>query len=815
VAEPRLSDDMIQDLRFGIRTLRRSPGFTLLAVFCLTLGIGATTSVFSWIEGILLRPYPLVSSQDRMVAMVGIDRNGRTDVSWPDFEDLRKNSTLEESFVAEHIFGTTLSIGERAQRATGSVVSANYFQALGIHPILGRTFEPEEDTGRNAHPVTVISYQAWKDRYGLDPAIIGKSQMLNGVKHTIIGVAPEGFFGTFVGYSFQFWVPAAMEEVFGGGTYKLENRGARWIEGFAVLKPGVTIEQAQAEISAVAQRLETEYPSTNRNRGIRLYPLWQTPFNGAGTLLPTLRVSLVVACFVLLIACANVGNLLLVRSLGRRHEITVRLSLGAGRLRLIRQLLTEGLVLAVASAAGGLLIANLCRNAIGLLFPYRPGVVVNLPAEIDLRVLALSTAVSVLATMLFGLVPALQASRIDLADAMKSDSGSVAGGRGRTWIRSSLVAVQVALSFVLLVGAGILLKSLQAMRTTDPGFSTTVVTTSVDMNAAGYDQARIRNFQDQLVDRVRAMGGVESAAWTRIAPISYAGYSSSPVMVDGFEAQPGEQPVVEYAEIGPEWLRTMGIPVLSGREFARGDTANTAGVAVVNQAMAVQYWPGQDPVGKRVQVKGRWLDVVGVAKNSKYRSLIEPAKPFFYLPMSQSQLGQGLEIRSTFGPEAMAHALTRAIQAMDPNLAPGEVIAMREQVDRMSWPQRAAVTLLASFSAIALLLAVIGLYGVMSYSVSQSRRELGLRMALGAGASDLMRLVVTQGIRLTIGGTIIGAAAALLSTRLMGDLLYNVSPRDPGVFLSASAIMVIAGVAASLMPGWKAVRTDPVRVLRT
>jgi predicted permease len=518
---------------------------------------------------------------------------------------------------------------------------------------------------------------------------------------------------------------------------------------------------------------------------------------------------------VLLIACANVGNLLLVRSLGRRHEITVRLSLGAGRLRLIRQLLTEGLVLAVASAAGGLLIANLCRNAIGLLFPYRPGVVVNLPAEIDLRVLALSTAVSVLATMLFGLVPALQASRIDLADAMKSDSGSVAGGRGRTWIRSSLVAVQVALSFVLLVGAGILLKSLQAMRTTDPGFSTTVVTTSVDMNAAGYDQARIRNFQDQLVDRVRAMGGVESAAWTRIAPISYAGYSSSPVMVDGFEAQPGEQPVVEYAEIGPEWLRTMGIPVLSGREFARGDTANTAGVAVVNQAMAVQYWPGQDPVGKRVQVKGRWLDVVGVAKNSKYRSLIEPAKPFFYLPMSQSQLGQGLEIRSTFGPEAMAHALTRAIQAMDPNLAPGEVIAMREQVDRMSWPQRAAVTLLASFSAIALLLAVIGLYGVMSYSVSQSRRELGLRMALGAGASDLMRLVVTQGIRLTIGGTIIGAAAALLSTRLMGDLLYNVSPRDPGVFLSASAIMVIAGVAASLMPGWKAVRTDPVRVLRT
>jgi predicted permease len=806
---------MIQDLRFALRTLRRSPGFALLAVFCLTLGIGATTSVFSWIEGILLRPYPLVSSQDRMVAMAGTDRNGRTAVSWPDFEDLRKNSRLMEAFVAEHIFGTTLSIGERAQRATGSVVSANYFQALGIRPILGRTFEPNEDTGRNAYPVTVISYQAWKDRYGLDPAIIGKSQMLNGVKHTIVGVAPEGFFGTFVGYSLQFWVPPSMEEVFGGGTYKLENRGARWIEGFAVLKPGVTIEQAQAEMSGIAQRLETEYPTTNRNRGIRLYHLWQTPFNGAGTLLPTLRVSLVVACFVLLIACANVGNLLLVRSLGRRHEITVRLSLGAGRLRLIRQLLTEGLVLGVAAAAGGLLVANLCRNAIGLLFPYRPGVIANLPAQIDLRVLALSTAVSVVATILFGLVPALQASRIDLAGAMKSDSGSVAGGRGRAWIRSSLVAVQVALSFVLLVGAGILLKSLHAMRTSDPGFSTTVITTGLDMVAAGYDPARIRNFQDQLIDRITALGGVESAAWTRVSPFSYGGYSSSPIMVDGFEVQPGEQPVVEYAEIGPAWLRTMGIPLLAGREFTRGDTADTAAVAVVNQAMAVQYWPGQDPAGKRVQVKGRWLQVVGVAKNSKYRSLIESTKPFFYVPMSQSQLGQGLQIRSRLGPEAIAHALTREIQAMDPNLAPGEVLTMREQVDRMSWPQRAAVTLLASFSAIALLLAGIGLYGVMSYSVSQSRRELGLRMALGARASDLLRLVIAQGIRLTVAGTIIGVGAAWLSTRLMGDLLYNVSPRDPGVFLAALAIMVVAGVGASLMPGWRAVRTDPVRALRT
>ena len=806
---------MFQDLRFGFRMLRRTPGFTLLAIFCLTLGIGATTSVFSWIEGILLRPYPLVAHQSRMVAISGTDRNGRTSVSTPDFADLQKNCTLVESFIAEHLFGTTLSIGDRADRATGSVVSANYFDALGIRPILGRGFQPGEDVGRNSHPVTVISYQAWKDRYRGDPDIIGRAQILNGVKHTIIGVAPEGFFGTFVGYSFQFWVPASMEEVFGGGVYKLENRGARWIEGFAVLKPGVTIEQAQGEMSAVARRLEDDYPATNRGRGVRLYPLWQTPFNGAGTILPTLRVSLVVACFVLLIACANVGHLLLVRSLARRQEMTVRLSIGARRSRLLRQLLTEGLILSIAAAAGGLLVANLCRNVITLMFPRIPGVIVILPAEIDLRVLALSAGVALATTVLFGLIPAIQAGKIDLAAAMKSDSGSVAGGGGRTWVRSTLVAIQVSLSFVLLVGAGMLLKSLRGMQSTDPGFSTTrVITTGIDLVAAGYDQTRIRNFQDQLIDRVHAMGGIESAAWTRVVPFSYRGYSESPIGVDGFVAQPGEQPVVEYDEIGPAWLATMGIPLDSGREFTRADNETALPVAVVNEAMAAQYWRGEDPVGKRLQVKGRWLQVVGVARNSKYRTLLENAKPFFYVPMRQSQAGQNLEIRSRLGPEAMAHALTREIQAIDANLAPGEVITMREQVDRMTWPQRAAVTLLANFSGIALLLAAIGLYGVMSYAVSQSKRELGLRIALGAQAADLLRLVVLHGTRLTAIGMALGAIAALLLTRLMGDLLYKVSPRDPMVFGSALAVMVIATLAACLAPAWRAMRTDPVRALR-
>jgi predicted permease len=809
--------NMLQDLRIGVRMLLRSPGFTALAVLCLTLGIAATTAVFSWVEGILLRPFPKVVGLDRMFAITGTDRNGRTDASWPDFQDLKKNCKLVDAFIAEHIGGATLSIGNRAESATGSVVSANYFDVLGIRPILGRTFDASEDVGRNAHPVTVISYEAWQRRYRADPNIVGRQQRLNGVLYTIIGVAPEGFYGTFVGYSWQFWVPASMEEAFAGGGYKLENRGARWIEGFAFLKPGVTMAQAQAEISAVAGRLEAAYPATNRGRGFQLYPLWRTPFNNAGTLLPTLRISLVVSCLVLLIACANVGNLLLVRSFTRRHEMTVRLAIGAGRARLVKQLLTEGLLLALISAASGLLVANWCRNAIRLLFrPMPAGVIVNLPARMDWRVLAISAAVCVVATVLFGLVPAWQASNVDLAGAMKAEGGGVVGGRGRTWIRSVLVLVQVSLSFILLVGIGLLVKSLQTMRDTDPGFSTSnVLVSGVDMLSAGYEVPRIRAFQDQLAERVQGLAGVESVSWTRAVPFSYRLPAAVPIDIEGFVSDRGEQPTVEYNEVGPGYFTTMGIPLVSGRDFTRADNETAPPVAVVNQTMTERFWRGADPVGKRFQANGRWLQVVGMARNALYQSFREAPKPYFYTPLRQrTSPGQSLQIRTRLGPDAMANALTQQVRALDASLAPTETITMREHINRTSWSQSAAVTLLTTFGGIALLLAAVGLYGVMSYAVSQSTRELGLRMALGAEGGDLLRMVMRYGIGLALAGIAVGAGVAAGITRLMGDLLYKVSPRDPSAFGVAFAVMAAAAVAACMIPALRVMRTDPVRALR-
>ena len=811
-----LIENLVRDMRVGLRMLRRTPGFSVVVILCLTLGIGANAAVFSWIEGILFRPYPLVSHQERLVALSETVGDERDETSWPDLLDLQRSCTLCAGVFVTSITGATLSIGERAQVLTGSIVSANYFDAIGVHPMMGRGFEPGEDTGRNAHPVVVISYRLWQTRFKGDPEIIGKTQRFDNVVHTIVGVMPEKFYGTFVGRIMEFWVPVSMVDVYNGGSNKLEDRGARWAEAYVLLKPGVTRSQAQQEISTIAARLAEEYPATNRGRGIKVWALWETPFNHAIEMLPVFEIMVVVTMFILLIVCANVGNLLLVRSFARRHEMTVRLAIGATRGRLLRQLVAEGLLLSVCGAAGGMLVAYWCRHVLVLLYPVRGGSSIYLPGQIDGPVLGLSGAICLVVTLAVGLVPAFQTGRLALADTLKTEASSVMGARGRAWFRSSLVVLQVTLSFILLVGAVLLMQSLRKLRTTSPGFSTTsVFDTWIPLSAAGYDAPHAKLFQDELIQRVRTLPGVEAAAYARVVPLGYQSFSSTPVAVDGYVPPPDEQATAEYNEVSPDYFATLGIPFVSGREFTRADDEKAPRVAIVNQTMVARYWRGQDPVGQRLQVKGDWVQVVGVVKDSKYYSMDETPRPFFYVPLRQYfAIEPDIHIRTTQPLPTIQRALLGEVRSLDPNLAPFEMITLQEQVDRSTSQQLVAVILVALFGGFALLLASIGLYGVMSYTVSQSTRELGLRMALGAGTSNVLRLVLSRGLLLTTTGLIIGIGLALLLTRLLGSLLYQVSPRDPLAFAAAFAAMTLASFAACFLPAWRATRTDPMRALR-
>src|SRR5438309_8627012 len=530
----------------------------------------------------------------------------------------------------------------------------------------------------------------------------------------------------------------------------------------------------------------------------------------------TLAITMAVVFFVLLIACANVSNLLLARSLLRRHEITMRLALGAGRRRLIKQLFTEGLLLALIAAVGGIAVAYWCRNALVLSFPSpAAGIVIDFPGQIDWRVLVVSAAVCILATLIFALVPAIQASHVDLSGALKTEGGGVLSGSTRSRLRSGLVLVQVSLSFVLLAGTGLLLQSLQQMQNASPGFSTNnVIMSVVDLFSAGYKLDRAKIFHTQLLDRVRALPGVESAALTRVTPFSYNPPPSAPIEIDGYQPPPDQQPNADYLQVSEDYLSTLGIPLVAGREFTKNDDENSPRVAIINETMAGKYWPGKDPIGQRLKVKDKWMQIVGVAKTVNYETKLEAPRSFFYVPVRQNFfVGNALLIRTRETPGAITNALSREVHALDPTLAPYAANRLQEQVDGRGYTQRLAVTLLGIFGGMALFLATIGLYAVMSYSVSQGTHELGLRMALGADAGNLLRLVLSRGLRLTTGGIVIGAIAALTLTRLMGNLLYKVSPRDPLAFGLAFVVITLASLAACFLPAWRATRIDPVQAL--
>ncbi len=809
-------DTLLQDIRFGFRTLLKNPGLTGIAVLSLALGIGANTTIFSWVQAVLLRPLPGVSDPDSLVVLATKSPSGSPiSCSYPDFVDFRDHNEVFSGVTTFDMQAMSLSDGGRAERVYGAIVSGNYFDVLGVAASPGRTFLPEEDRDPGSHAVAVISHGLWQRRFNSDPGLLNRTVTINGHPFTIVGIAPENFGGTVVGLGLDIWVPMMMQQQVVPGDKLLEQRGNRWLQSLARLKPGVTISQAESSINTVAGQLAQEYPRSNEGMTAALYPLWNSPW-GAGFLLkPVLLVMTAVVGLVLLIACANVANLLLSKAVGRRKEIAIRLALGASRLRLIRQLMTESVLLALVGGLGGLLVAYW---GAGLLLAFAPttDIPVKLATDLDGRILIFTLVVSVLTGLIFGLAPALQTSNPNLINTLKDAGGRSGGGQARSRLRNLLVVFQVALSLLLLICAGLFLKSLKNGQTLDPGFNpNNMLLVSYDLFPNGYTPERGTLFHDQMVERIKAMPGVESATVAHRVPLGFGGSSSSHAQIDGYQPRPGEEINIFTNNVGLNYFATMGIPLTEGREFTAQDNKDSNRVAVINQTMARRYWGDRDPLGSQIRIGDTKLEVVGVARDGKYQFLGEDPKPFMYMPIAQSYRSEVvLQIRTSGPPEEMLPAVRQEVRAMDPDLPLYEIKSMTDHLAISVFPQRIAATLLGILGMLALVLASVGLYGVITYSVSQRTHEIGIRMALGARTSDVLKLVVRQGMMLALIGVAIGLLAAFGLTRFLSSLLYGVSATDLITFLATPLLLSLVAFIATLIPARRAAKVDPMTALR-
>lgn len=802
------------DLRHALRLLARSPGFTAVAVLTLAVGLGANATVLSWIRGLLLEPLPGVPRQEELLVVSGESRSGdHRSLSIPDARSLDEDQDRAR-VVAFEVVPMSLTAGETPERVWGSIVTGNFFDVLGVRAALGRTFRPEEDSTPKTHPVAILSHHLWQDRFEGNPAIVGKTVLLNRLPFTVVGVAPEGFQGAQVGLRHDLWLPLAMQELVVPGGNWIDQRGSRWLVGLARLRPGATAEQANAAVQAVSARLGRDWPDTNDGVTYRLFRFWKDPDGPSGFLMPVLAVLAAMAALVLLLACANVANLLLVRALGRRREIAVRSALGAGRGRLVRQLLAESQLLALPAGLLGVLLA---LAGVRLLAAFIPPLDVPVAPtfRLDGQVLAFTAALTVMTGLLFGLAPAGQAAPSRIATVLRDESASTLGGRkGRA--RSVLVAAQVALSCLLLVAAGLFLRSLRRGGEIDTGFATrNALLASLDLFPVGYDEARGRIFYREVVERLARLPGVESATVAALMPLGFSSNSTN-LRIDGYEPGRREEVVTDYNNVGPGYFRTMGIALKAGRDFDLRDHENGAPAMVVNETMARRYWPGRNALGGRVRCYGKDFTVVGIAKDGKYNRLGEPPRPFFYVPILQIYRSRAvIHLRTAGDPLTLAPALRAEVRSLDPQMPLSAVKSMRQHLRLSLFNQRLAASFLGAFGLLALVLATVGLYSVIRYAVSQRTRELGVRMALGAQPGDVARMVLREGMVLALAGLAAGLAGAFAVTRFLEGQLLGVSATDPLVF--AGVALLLAGVCAlaSWLPARRAAAVDPMAALRS
>jgi macrolide transport system ATP-binding/permease protein len=815
---------MLQDLRYGLRMLARSPAFTIVAALSLALGIGANTAIFSMVNVILLKPVP-VDQPDRLVSVFMIDQRnpGNLPLSHLNYKDLRDQNGVFTGLAAYSFAQLNWSNGTESEQVPVQVVSGNYFSLLGVRPARGRGFLPEEDDKATA--VAVISNGFWERSLGSDPAIVGKTLTLNRTPFTVVGIAPKGFTGTLLGGGPSVWVPMSMHAVAQPNFDWYEARRGLFLFAFGRLASGVSPEQASANVRAVFAQLEQAFPNDNKGRSAGARPLLEARLNPQGDGgAPVVQLSVIlmtVVGIVLLIACANIANLLLARASRRRKEIAVRLALGAARGRLIRQLMTESVLLSLVGGSLGLVLANwVVGLVIGADLPLP--IPVGDEVSLDPRVLAFTALLAVATGVLFGLAPALQASRADVVPVLKNETVPTGSGR-RGWLRllnlrQALVIAQIALSLTSLVAAGLFVRSLHSSRQVDTGFETRrVLVMNVNLGREGYTPERGQNFYRQIAEQTASLPGVQHTAVAQNAPLG-GGFLRS-VMPEGADTTTEGRILVQVNSVSPGYLDALSIPLRRGRDFTDADTEGTPRVVVVNETMANRFWPGDDAIGKRFKFFGDdgFTTVIGVARDAKYNAVTEDPTPFIYQPLRQNYSPAAvLHIRAAGDAASLSASVRRAVQALDPTLSVFNVRTLEDQVATSLGPLRVNVILLTAFGGLALLLASIGLYGVANYSVTQRTREIGVRMALGAQPGTVLRLVLGQGVVLVLAGLGLGLALSFAMTWMVpADLLPEISVRDPLTFASTAALLAVVAVIASGIPAWRATRIDPLIALRT
>jgi predicted permease len=804
-----------QDLRYALRILTKAPGFTAVAVISLAFGIGANTTIFSLINAVLFRPLPRVKKPEQLVWF-------RAPASYPDYEDFRdQNDVFSGISVLSGTSEISLSQGGQPELVKGEFVSANYFSVLGVDITTGRAFLPEEDRPAGAQPVVVLSHGLWQRRFGGDPNLIGENININGLNFTVIGVAPQGFTGAETPLPRDLWMPMAIYTRLhpplagtGAALDQLRNRGMYWLNLIARLNPGVTRAQAQAAMTAIVSRLPQErYHQTidERLRAVELLAV-------SGGLdprerqvaLPVSALLQAVVSLVLLTACANIAGLLLARSSLRRREIGIRQALGAGRARIIQQLLTESLLLSLLGALAGLLVAVWARDLLIKLIRATP--IATLDLSLDYRVFAFTFSASLIAGLIFGLAPALQASKPDLIPALKNEAA--VKGRRRSRLRSAFVVSQTALSVVLLIGSGLFIRSLQNARTINPGFKVEgALLATLDPGLLRYSKEQRREFFRQAVERVESLPGVERVSLMDFVPFGLR-FAQQDVFAEKHNGSRAEV-TTGFNTVGPRYFQTMGIPVVRGREFTAQDMAGAQPVVMINETLARRLWPGEDPIGKRLRVGGESepeAEVIGVAGAGKYATLGENARPYLYLQGYASKMT--LVVRTTRNPEALSAAVREQIRSLDPNLPVAQITTLSERVDFALFPARLGAALLGAFGLLALGLAATGIYGVIAYSVSQRTQEFGIRMALGADGANVRRLVLREGLNVVLIGVTAGLALSLAATRLIAGFLYGVGANDPLTFVGVPALLTVVSLLACYLPARRATKVDPIEAIR-